>query len=412
MKHLSFFIAAFCVVAASVSCEKIGGDDEKNNPYKPLDLTTKSAEFVQIGKSFSLEFIDRINASSTKDYIISPLSMQFLLGMVLDGAGGATSDEICGVLGYGQGEKDAVDQYCLSMLQQLPNMDKKTKLNIANALFADKSLPILDSYKSVVSNNYQAEIANLDFSDAANALKTINDWCSKNTNGMIPKVLDKITKEEILLYLFNAMYFKGEWKEKFKKSDTTEETFTNESGTRSKVTMMKQTKDHAYMENDVFKAVSLAYGNTAFSMVVLLPKAGYKISDAIASLKETGWDEVRGPMYTHEVDLWLPKFETTYSIRLNDILTDMGMPLAFDMNKADFSALSKFPLYLDYVQQDAIIKVDEEGTEAAVVSHAGFDEMDAGPSPAVTFHADHPFLYLITEKSTGAILFAGRYSGR
>lgn len=411
MKHLSFLIAALGILAASVSCEKIGGDDEKSNPYKPLDLTTKSAEFVQIGNSFSIEFIDHVDASATKDYIISPLSMQFLLGMVLDGANGETSDEICRVLGYGKGEKDAVDQYCLSMLQQLPDMDKKTTMKIANALFADKSFPILDSYKSVVSNYYQAEIANLDFFDAANTLKTINDWCSKNTNGMIPKALDNIMNE-IPLYLFNAMYFKGEWKEKFKKSDTAEETFTNESGAKSKAAMMKHTKDHEYMENDVFQAVNLAYGNTAFSMVALLPKAGYKISDVIASLKESGWDAVRGCMYTHEVDLWLPKFETIFSIRLNDVLSAMGMPLAFDDKNADFSALSSYPLYLDYVQQDAIIKVDEEGTEAAVVSHAGFGKMDVALGPAVTFHSDHPFLYLITEKSTGAILFAGRYSGR
>ena len=156
MKHLSFLISALGIVAASVSCEKIGGDNDKNNPYKPLELTTKSADFVQKGNTFSIEFIDYVNASAEKDYIISPLSMQFLLGMVLDGANGETADQICSVLGYGQGEKDAVDQYCLSMLQQLPNMDKKTKLNIANALFADKSLPVLDSYKSVVSNFYQA----------------------------------------------------------------------------------------------------------------------------------------------------------------------------------------------------------------------------------------------------------------
>lgn len=412
MKHLSFLIAAMGFVAASVSCEKIGGDDEKKNPYRPLDLTTKSAEFVQKGNTFSIEFIDQINTSATKDYIISPLSMQFLLGMVLDGANGETADQICSVLGYGQGEKEAVDQYCLSMLQQLPDMDKKTTLKIANALFADEPFPILDSYKSVVRDYYQAAIANLDFSDIENTLKIINTWCSKSTNGMIPKVLDNI-KIDIPLYLFNAIYFKGEWKEKFKKSDTTEETFTNESGAKSKAAMMKHTKGHGYMENDVFQAVSLAYGNTAFSMVALLPKTGYKISDIIASLKETGCDAVRGSMYTHEVDLWLPKFEATSSIRLNDILSAMGMPLAFDNNNADFSALSSYPLvYLDYVQQDAVIKVDEEGTEAAVVSHAGFGKMDTVPDPAVIFHADHPFLYLITENSTGAILFAGRYSGR
>ena len=410
MKHLSFFISAMAVVAVGVSCEKTGGDDDGNNPYKPLELTTKSTEFVQKGNSFSIEFIDRINASATKDYIISPLSMQFLLGMVLDGAEGMTADEICSVLGYGKGEKDAVDEYCLSMLQQLPVMDKKTKLNIANALFADNTLPVLDSYQSLVGKYYQAEIANLDFSDGTNTLKTINEWCSRNTDGMIPKVLDELCPD-IPLYLFNAMYFKGEWKEKFKKSFTADETFTDESGNKAKVKMMKQNEVHGYTENEVFQAVSMSYGNTAFSMVALLPKTGYKVTDVIASLRESGWDDVRSGMYTCDVDLWLPRFETSFGLKLNDFLADMGMPLAFDKKKADFSALSDVPLYLDYVQQDAIIKVDEEGTEAAVVSHAGFG-MPTSPGPDVIFHADHPFLYLITEKSTGAILFAGRYSGK
>ena len=412
MKHLSFLIAAFCLVVASTSCEKIGTDSEKNNPYKPLDLTTKSAEFVKIGNDFSIEFIDRINASASKDYIVSPLSMQFLLGMVLDGANGETSDEICRALGYGQGEKEAVDQYCLSMLEQLPKMDKKTTLRIANAMFVDKSISILDAYKLNVKKYYWADVCNLDFSDAANTLKTINDWCSKSTNGMIPRVLDNVSTD-IPLYLFDAMYFKGQWKEKFKKGDTQEENFTNESGSVSKVPMMKQTKSHGYMENDVFQAVSLAYGNGAFSMVALLPKSGYKVADVIDALKDSGWEEICNSLYrTHEVNLWLPKFETTFGTKLNDILSAMGMPLAFDRQKADFSALSSSPLYLDYVRQDAIIKVDEEGTEAAVVSHAAFGKMDAAPAPAVVFHADHPFLYLISEKSTGAILFAGRYSGK
>ena len=278
MKHLSITIATLAIVAF-VSCEKIGGDNDKNNPYKPLELTTKSAEFVQKGNDFSVEFIDRIDAVAKSDYIISPLSMQFLLGMVLDGAQQQTADEICTVLGYGQGEKEAVDQYCLSMLEQLPNMDKKTKLTIANALFADKDMPVLDAYKENAVKFYKAEIANLDFSNGASSLKTINDWCSKNTNGMIPKVLDNVTTD-IPLYLFNAMYFKGEWKEKFKTSDTADETFTNEGGAQAKVKMMKHTKNHEYTENEVFQAVSLAYGNSAFSMVVLLPKTGHKVADA------------------------------------------------------------------------------------------------------------------------------------
>ena len=404
MKHI--LILALALV---VACDKI--DSEKTNPYKALDLTTKSAEYVQKGNSFAFEFIDRIDESTKVNYIISPLSMQFLLGMVLDGAQTQTADEICTVLGYGAGEKADVDKYSLSMLEQLPNLDKKTKLNIANALFADKGFPVLDSYKTNVSKYYKAEIANLDFSKSADALKTINGWASRNTNKMIPSVLDDISTD-IPVYLMNALYFKGVWKNQFSKKSTSEETFTDEAGNASKVKMMKMSdKTFAYTENDVFQAVSMPYGNGAYSMIAVLPRTGYKVADVIDFLKKTSWQDFRSNMFYPKVDLWFPRFETKYHIKLNDILSAMGMPSAFSPANADFSALSSIPLYLYFVQQDAIIKVDEEGTEAAAVSVAAFGKMAAG-GPEFTFHADHPFLYLITESSTGAILFAGKFCNK
>lgn len=411
MHKLTILAASATLILSFAACDKIG-DDEKNNPYKPLELTTKSAEFVQKGNTFSFNFIDRINSATDKDYIISPLSMQFLLGMILDGAQGETANEICSVLGYGAGEVNAVNEYCLSMLQQLPSMDKKTTLNIANAIFVDDGWPLLDSYKSAVGQYFKAEVSNLDFANNAASLKAINGWCNKQTNGMIPKVLDEVSTD-MLAYLLNAMYFKSQWKEKFQKSATSDETFTDESGTKGKVKMMKQNKNYNYTENDVYKAIRMPYGNGVFSMYAFLPMEGYKLADVVAALKKSDWDRVRHEMFICDVDLWLPKFETKYHIKLNDILSDMGMPLSFDKEKADFKAMSKYALCLSFVQQDAVIKVDEEGTEAAVVSSAGMmKETSAGPGDHVVFHADHPFLYLITESSTGAILFAGRYSGK
>ena len=388
-----------------VACDKIGnGNDE----CKPLELSTKSAEFVQEGHKFAFDFIDRIDESADKDYIISPLSMQFLLGMVLDGAQGDTADEICNVLGYGKGQKADVDQFSLSMMEQLPNMDRKTKLSLANALFSDKSFPVLDSYKSNVSKYYKAEIQNLDFSNSASALKTINGWASKKTNKMIPKVLDRISPE-LPVILMNALYFKGEWKNTFKKSSTTEETFTNEAGVQSKVKMMKESsKSYKYSENDVFQAVNMPYGNGAYSMTVFLPKKGYKVADVVDVLKKSDWNSVLNEMRYESLSLWFPRFETKYEIVLNDILCAMGMPRAFNGSQADFSALSNIPLALYLVKQNAIIKVDEEGTEAAAVSVAVF-EKTAAPGPEISFHADHPFLYMITEASTGVILFAGKF---
>lgn len=407
MNKIAILAAA---AALLLSCGK-PSDDGKDNPYKALDLSTKSAEFVKKGESFTFNYIDRISASTKKDFIISPLSMQFLLGMILDGAQGATADEICQVLGYGAGEVQAVNEYCLSMLQQLPALDKKTTLTIADAIFVDDGWPLLDSYKRTVGNYYQAEVSNLNFADGASSLKAINGWCNDHTNGLIPKILDEV-KPDMLAYLLNAMYFKSQWKEKFEKGMTAEEPFTRESGTRGTVPMMKQNKNYSYTETDVYQSVRLPYGNGAFCMYVFLPIGKNNLADVTAFLKDADWDLVRNDMSTCEVDLWLPRFETKFHIKLNDILSEMGMPSSFDGERADFRAMSDYALCLSFVQQDAVIKVDEEGSEAAVVSSAGMmKNTSIGPERSVVFHANHPFLYLITESSTGAVLFAGRYGG-
>ena len=410
MKHLLPIL--LCATAAlCLSACNLLGIGENNNPYKTIDLSTKAGVYVEKGNDFAIEFTDRINAAEKKDYIVSPLSMQFLLGMILNGAQGATADEICDVLGYGAGEIEDVNQFCKSLLEQLPKLDKKTTINLANAIFVDDGWPLKDSYVSSVGKTYSARIANLDFSKGEASAKVINRWCSDQTNGMIKKVIEQ-TDPDMLCYLLNALYFKSQWTEKFNKSNTADETFTDEAGNKSIVKMMKQNKSFSYQHNDVFKIVRMRYGNGAFSMVALLPQEGCKIDDALAELKDIGWEETMRSMVNCSVDLWLPRFETKYHIDLNDILSDMGMPTSFT-DSADFKAMSDYALKLSFVQQDAVIKVDEEGTEAAAISMAGMmKETAAEPGERVVFHADHPFLYFITESSTGAILFAGRYSNQ
>lgn len=409
MKHIDMLVAFAAAVLLGTSCNKYS---ERDNPYKELEIPTKAVSFVEEGNAFSLDFIDRINAAAEKDYIISPLSIQFLLGMILNGAQGDTADEICSVLGYGVGEVDAVNEYVRSLLRQLPGMDRQTTLTIANAIFVDDGWPLLEGYVKAVEKNYDAKVSNLDFGNNSASLNAINGWCKKQTHNMIEKVLDEVDPD-MLCYLLNAMYFKSQWKEKFSKSATADETFTKEDGTKTQVKMMKQNKHFSYKENEIFQCLRMAYGNSVFSMTVLLPKAGYKVADVTAYLKKADWRTVRYGWDSPEVDVWFPRFETKYSIKLNELLSAMGMPRSFDASRADFKAMSDYAGYLSFVKQDAAIKVDEEGTEAAVVSIGGMAK-DAGPAPAkkVVFHADHPFIYLITESSTGAILFAGRYSGK
>ena len=406
MKNFGMLATLAAMVLLSASCDKY---NEKNNPYKELEIPTKAVSFVEEGNAFSVEFIDRINAVAEKDYIISPLSMQFLLGMILNGAQGETANEICSVLGYGAGEVDAVNEYVHSLLKQLPDMDKQTTLTIANAIFVDEGWPLKDSYVKAVEKNYDAKVSNLDFGNNASSLNAINGWCKKQTHGMIDKILDEVDPD-MLCYLLNALYFKSQWEEKFSKSDTADETFTRENGSTTQVKMMKQNEKFSYKENELFQAVKMSYGNGVFAMTVLLPKKGHKVADITAYMKKTDRNELRYGWERPEVDLWFPRFETKYSIQLNELLSAMGMPRSFNPAMADFKAMSDYAGYLSFVKQDAAIKVDEEGTEAAAVSIGGMmKETAAAPAEKVVFHADHPFLYLITENSTGAILFAGRY---
>lgn len=410
MKHLALLFAFATIIVGSISCEKIGDEDLQDNPYKKLSLTTRSSDFASKGNAFAFNYIDRVNDAVEGDFFISPLSMQFLLGMVLNGAREQTADEICSVLGYGKGEIDAVNDYCLSMLKQLPDLDKRTKLTIANAIFVNKNYSLLNSYKTDVGKFYEAEVENLDFSKNSSSTKAINKWCSDHTKGLVPEIIDSVDPR-ILAYLLNAMYFKSQWKEKFPKGNTSKETFTDERGVKTTVQMMKNEKRFAYQDDDVIRAVCLPYGNGAYSMMVILPAEGKTLSDVTNYLEMSTWEDFQRRMVMCDVDLKLPKFETKFEITLNDILSAMGMPSAFDPMKADFKAMSDAAMCLSVVKQKAAIKVDEEGTEAAVVSMTGM-AMAAYPGDHIVFHADRPFLYLITESSTGAILFAGKFSGR
>ncbi|MBO4567211.1 MAG: serpin family protein [Bacteroidales bacterium] len=414
MKKMLFYLASAVLLAGAVSCTPSGLQEEKDNPYKALSLTTKQSTYVDSGNSFSFNLLKEVEAASGKDYVISPLSLQFLLGMILDGAKGATADEICNVLGYGSGETGQVNEYCLSMLKQLPELDKQTKLHIANAIYVDDGWPLLDTYKSDVAKYYEAAVANLDFSKTKESAATINKWCSDNTEGLIKKVLEE-TSPDMLAYLLNALYFKSQWSCKFDKNLTGEEDFYNADGSKAgRVKMMRTERTMDYKSAKSFRAVRLPYGNGAYSMTVLLPKDGFGASAITEELASTDWNVLNNSFYGCMVDLWLPKFETTFKIKLNDILSQMGMPSAFNGKTADFSAMSAFALCLSFVNQDAVIKVDEEGTEAAAISSAGMMKNTAvgPPEETIVFHADRPFIYLITEKSTGAVLFAGRYSGK
>lgn len=410
MRHFAIVFALLAVALGCASCEKEEVEDYSDNTFKKIELTTRSADLAQAGNSFAINFINRVNKAEKGDWFVSPLSMQFLLGMLLNGANGQTAAEICDVLGYGEDEVAAVNEFCLSMIRQLPDLDKQTKLAIANAIFVNKNYALRDRYKSVVSEYYDAQVTNADFSKGSATTKAINKWCSDHTNGLITKIIDNVSPQ-MLAYLLNAVYFKSQWKDKFNKGNTVKESFTQEGGASTTVQMMRTGKEFLYQDNDMFQAVRLPYGNGVFSMYVILPAEGKTISDVTGFISGEYWNKFVRSMVMCDVDLWLPKFETNFEISLNKLLSDMGMPSSFIAGKADFTAMSNSAMCLSFVKQKAAIKVDEDGTEAAAVSVAGMDTA-AALGQLVVFHADHPFLYMITETTSGAILFAGKYGGK
>ena len=412
MKRTALITAAVLILAGA-SCGKVSYKDDTDtaipdeNPLTKIELDTRSEAFVEQGKTFAFDFIRRVNEIEEKSFVISPLSMQLLLGMILDGAHGGTADEICQVLGYEPGSIQAANAFASTMMEQLPAVDKTTTLSIGNAVFVNQSFTILDGFRSSVVQYYDAEVSNLDFADSESATGRINQWCADRTNGLIDHVLDQVDPA-ILAFLMNAVYFKGQWKNKFPAETTAQERFVDENGHESAVPMMKNDASFLYQENDVFRAVRLPYGNGAYQMTVILPQTGKTLKDAVSVLDARQWNDLNKSLSGCQVDVWLPKFETKSHLNLNQLLIEMGMPSAFEEAKADFSAMSSvYPLYLSLVMQDAVIKVDEEGTEAAAVSTG---TAATSVPEHHTFHADHPFLYLITESSTGAILFAGKYT--
>ena len=291
-------------------------------------------------------------------------------------------------------------------------------MNIANAqvfntAIGDESKYNKD-YKNALTGYYNALFEGYDFAkDNKKALSAINSWASKQTEGMINPLLDELDPYSATL-LMNAIYFKGSWADKFDSSFTRKEDFTKGDGAKTKVDMMNQTSNVSYYFDKNCSAISKTYGNGAFKMTFILPDEGITTAELAKGLDRTALERIIKRKGSEEVIIKIPKFETSFTIELNDMLKSLGMVDAFNPTKADFSSMSShLSLYISRVLQKARIKVEEKGTEAAAVTVIDMKLTSAIPSPGepLTFYATRPFLYTISEISTGAILFMGQYNG-
>ena len=371
---------------------------------KEIELTDDEKQLTVSNNDFAFNLFRK--ARGEESIVLSPLSITYALGLLNNGAAGKTQEEINQTLGFGEAGADAINAFCQKMLKEAETLDEKTKSLIANTIFVNEGLGyrLQDGFIQKANDYYDAQPQNRNFNDGE-TLDVINQWASDHTMGMIKEVLNEDTFNPYAVsYLLNAIYFKGSWSSPFDKAETKDEPF---GGGETVPMMHKPYTYYEYAENDLYQAINLPYGNGAYRMSIFLPREGKTISDVLDALSGSKW-EVNGSQY--QVDLKLPRFETDTNQDLVDIMSALGMPTAFDKDNAEFPYFCNASIFIGMMKQVAKIKLDEEGTEAAAVTIIG--EYTSGMPKQAEFHANRPFLYVISEQSTGAIFFIGQYMGK
>ena len=398
-------ILKFIIIALTATgCASQNDPNTASINAKPIALTVSMEKRVNQDNGFAFDLLkNTINTSGETNVFISPLSVSIALGMAWNGANGMTKTEMETTLKMSGMSVADINGYYQVMQSTLPVVDPSTNLSIANSLWYKTGFNVKPDFLKVNSDYFNAYIKELDFSQAW-ALDTINNWCSKKTNKLIPTIIKQIPSDAVM-YLMNAVYFKGIWSKKFDKTKTTELPFTNETGNLVSVNMMSMKDTFAYAQTDMAQYLEMPYGNKAFSMTVILPAENKTITDVLNSLTTDNWFTTLNNLSEQEVMVYLPRFKVSNSFNLNQELQNMGMKLAFT-DLADFSNIAALPLKISYVIHNTYCTVDEEGTEAAAVTSIGI--VATAVRLPVIFNANKPFLFVIREKSTGVILFIGK----
>ena len=415
------------------ACSEITGDSDASNPHKSIVLTDKQREYVKAGHKFDFNYIYEVAKQANGDWFVSPLGAQMMLGMMLNGANGETSEQIYDVLGYGKNELSEVNEYVRTLLQQLPELDLWSDITIANAAILNSDRSNNPSFKDAMQDYFLANVEELDFSRKSSSSK-INNWCNRVTSGNIKNIVADDLLEKRLAVLLNGSCFSGQWRERFPKSQTTKEIFYLENGREKMVPMMKLTGKPIVWGGggSVYFILKIPFGNQSYEMTIYAIDRGFPLIKIIELLATNDiyrfyngvddpspnaeeqkertdfWNTSQKFMRPSEMELWLPRFETTSTVDLNKILANMGMSSVFQSD-SDFSGISPGNGILGTVRQKNYIKIDESGKSGL---EPNLPEQELGfPLDKATIHCNTPFLYVITETSTGLILFAGAYTG-
>lgn len=390
------------VILSLFSCNK---EEVQKDPIQ-IEISQKAQEILSASNQFGFELLQKaFEEDGESNLMISPLSITQALSMTYNGSNGETKTAFEDVLHY-EGQTTAeVNQAALDLTTALLEVDSKVDISIANSIWYREGFSVEQGFITANQSYYNAEVSALDFSNPASK-DIINNWVDEKTNHKIDKIVDNINGDDVM-FLINAIYFKGAWKAEFDKNNTEEKPFYLVDGSTKNVEMMQIESDFSVYFNPKYSAIELPYGQGNYSMVVLLPKDDSNLSELISQLDDEEWNTLMQNM--GEPSAWnleLPKFKFEYENTLNNELIDLGLGLAFS-DLADFTGINRNGgLTISRVKHKTFVEVNEEGTEAAAVTSVVMMANSVGPNTN-TFIIDHPFLFVIKEKYTNAILFVG-----
>jgi serpin B len=406
MKRINPLPSLLFLIIVFASCHKDTRVNPKNlGPGIDLVLSSTEQQNAAADNAFTFNLFKAVQTTNTggNNLFISPLSVSMALGMTANGANGGTLDAINQTLGFGGFSEDEKNGFYKKLMTDLPRLDPNTTLNIANSIWYRQGFSVLPQFLTTDSASFKARIQSLDFSNPS-SVNTINNWVSGQTNGKIPKIIDAISPDDIM-YLVNAIYFKSTWKTKFDAARTTQMPFTLADNSQVQASFMKASHVicNSYTD-DTITLLELPYANSKYSMVIALPPTGKSVSDILPSFSGDQWQTWAGKLLPTTIDVTMPKFKFSYGIKMNNILSDLGMGVAFGSG-ADFSRINAGGgLQISSVDHKAFVLVDETGTEAAAATSISVG-ITAVLQNQITI--DRPFVFVIREMKTGLILFTG-----
>lgn len=392
-----------------VGCEQISS----NNGGKQISTNNIDKEVVEGNNKFAFNIFKELSKEDKeKNMFISPLSISTALTMTYNGAKDNTKEEMSKVLGYEKMDDDKINNSYKTLTGYLENVDKNIKLNIGNSIWIREGEEINKEFININKNIFSAKVDNLDFSKSSSVDK-INKWIEKSTNNMIKDMLKEPIPSNVIMYLINAIYFKGDWQEPFDPNNTIKEEFTNSKNEKSQIEFMKKLAFDGktfYGEKDDFKVIRMPYDSGKVSMYAILPKEGLKIDGFVEGLDLDKWNDIKASIGKDkkDVNVSFPKFEIEYGAKeLKYSLINLGMKDAFS-ESANFNGIRE-NLCISNVLHQAKIEVNEKGSEAAAATIVGMKEtaMSIIEDPK-EFIANRPFVFIIEDEESGTILFMGK----